>query len=328
MYVVTGGAGFIGSNIIAAMEKRGIGPIVVVDLLRNSNKWKNISKRELTEVIEPKSLFDFLNKNSNKVSAIIHMGAISSTLENDVDLLLKVNFSLSKNIWNWCTKNRVSFIYASSAATYGDGSQGFDDNGSVDYLEKLKPLNAYGWSKHLFDRRIARSIEKEELLPPQWVGLKFFNVYGPNELHKAEMASVVSKVYPFASRGEAFQLFKSHDNRFKDGGQLRDFIWVGDCVDIILWFLEHDGKSGLFNCGTGNPRSFLDLVETVYKTLEKKPLVNFIDTPESIKKNYQYYTKAEMQRLRDSGYNNPMTTLEDGIANYLNNYLNTNDQFR
>ena len=161
MYVVTGGAGFIGSNIIAEMEKRGMGPIIVADLLRENSKWKNISKRELFEVIEPESLFDFLNKYSSQVSAIIHMGAISSTLENDVDLLLKVNFGLSKDLWDWCAKNRVPFIYASSAATYGDGSKGFDDNGSVDYLEKLKPLNPYGWSKHLFDRRVARFLEEE-----------------------------------------------------------------------------------------------------------------------------------------------------------------------
>lgn len=327
MYVVTGGAGFIGSNIIAQMEKRGMGPIVVVDLLRNSNKRRNISKRELFEVIEPTGLFDFLNKYASQISAIVHMGAISSTLVNDVDLLLKVNFNLPQDLWNWCATNRVSFIYASSAATYGDGSIGFDDNSSTKYLEQLKPLNAYGWSKHLFDRRVAKSVEDQEQQPPQWVGLKFFNVYGPNEFHKGEMASVVSKVYPFASRGDTFQLFKSHDSRFQDGGQLRDFIWVGDCVDIILWFLENRGKSGLFNCGSGNPRSFLDLVEIVYRTLGKKPLVNFIDTPEKIRKNYQYYTKAEMQRLRDSGYKNSMTTLEDGIANYLNNFLNTNDQF-
>jgi ADP-L-glycero-D-manno-heptose 6-epimerase len=328
MYIVTGGAGFIGSNIVAAFEDAGLGPIVVVDRLRESDKWRNIAKRNLHDIIDPDNLDDFLAENVGAIEAVIHMGAISATTERDADKILKNNFQLSMKLWHWCTSNEVRYIYASSAATYGDGDQGFDDNGSPEFLSNLRPMNAYGWSKHLFDRRVAEMIKNDAPRPPQWAGLKFFNVYGPNEYHKGRMASVVSQVYPVAKAGEACQLFKSHRPDYEDGGQLRDFIWVGDCVDIIMWLLSNKSVSGLYNCGTGAARSFADLAKSVYVALGKNPNIEFIDTPEDIRDKYQYFTEAPMVRLREQGYDKPMTPLEDGVKAYVRQFLDQSDQYR
>ncbi len=327
LYLVTGGAGFIGSNIAAALDARGA-RVVICDRLRNGGKWRNIAKRDLSDIISPEDLPDFLDAHDGGIEAIIHMGAISATTETDADLIIETNYRLSMRLWSWCSSHSVPFIYASSAATYGDGNQGFDDDGHVDALSHLKALNPYGWSKHLFDRRIARTVARGDLSPPQWVGLKFFNVYGPNEYHKGGMQSVISQVYPQAAAGQSATLFKSHNPNYADGGQLRDFVWVGDCVDIIMWLLDNRAVSGLFNCGTGQARSFVDLVNAVYGALGKKAKIKFVPTPENIRDKYQYFTEARMDRLRAAGYDKPATSLEDGAATYVRDFLHTDDPYR
>ncbi len=327
LYLVTGGAGFIGSNIVAALDDCGA-RVVVCDRLRAENKWRNIARRDLADIIHPDDLGEFLDDNTDQIEAVIHMGAISATTETDADLIIDTNFHLSMGLWAWCAHNDAPLIYASSAATYGDGEQGFDDDASREYLASLQPLNAYGWSKNLFDRRIARMIADGTPQPPQWAGLKFFNVYGPNEYHKGGMQSVVSQVYPRAAAGEAATLFKSHNGKYDDGGQLRDFVWVGDCVDIVMWLLENPDVSGLFNCGTGQARSFLDLTHAVYAALDAEPAVTYVPTPEAIRDKYQYYTQAKMSKLRSAGYDKTATSLEDGIAQYVRDFLHTDDPYR
>ncbi len=328
MIVVTGGAGFIGSNILAALEDRGEDALVVCDRLRSNDKWRNVAKRELADIVHPEQLFEFLESNRGHVRVIFHMGAISSTTETNADLIAANNFSLSLALWTWCAANGVRFIYASSAATYGDGGQGFDDRFDIAHLARLRPLNAYGWSKHLFDRRVARKIAQHQKAPPQWVGLKFFNVYGPNEYHKGGQQSVVSQVYDHAVQDAPFHLFRSHNPAYKDGEQLRDFVWIGDCVDVMMWFLDNPEASGLFNLGTGKARSFYDLAATVYRALGRAPQIKFRDTPPAIRDKYQYFTQAEMARLRQAGYAKPFTSLEDGVTQYVQEYLHADDRYR
>jgi ADP-L-glycero-D-manno-heptose 6-epimerase len=328
MYVVTGGAGFIGSNIAAAIEERGLGKVVICDRLRDGDKWRNVAKRELTNIVHPDDLFDYLGGNEFGIRGVIHMGAISSTTEKDADKIFTNNFALSLALWKWCTTHHVQFIYASSAATYGDGTHSFVDDSNLDALAELRPLNPYGWSKHLFDRRVMRMLSNDEPKPTQWAGLKFFNVYGPNEYHKGSMQSVASKVFSDASASKTATLFKSHHADYEDGGQLRDFIWVGDCVNVVIWLLENPGVSGLFNCGTGKARSFLDLVKAVYAAMGKETDINFVPTPEEIRDKYQYFTQADMNRLRTVGYDKPFTSLEDGVAAYVNEFLASNDKYR
>jgi len=328
MIVVTGGAGFIGSNILAALEERGAGKLVVCDRLRSNDKWKNVAKRELADIVHPEQLFDFLEANRKSIEVIFHMGAISATTETDADKIAANNFSLSLALWKWCAMSNVRFIYASSAATYGDGSAGFDDDWSVEHLAKLHPLNAYGWSKNLFDRRVARKIAQGSRRPPQFAGLKFFNVYGPNEYHKGSQQSVVAQVYPHAKEGAAYQLFRSHNPKYKDGGQLRDFIWVGDVVNVMMWLLDNPQVSGIYNVGTGQARTFLDLAANVYQALGKEPKIKFQDTPLAIRDKYQYFTQANMDRLRAAGYDKPFTSLEDGVTKYVQGFLDQPDRYR
>lgn len=328
MFVVTGGAGFIGSNIVAALDARGSGPIVVCDRLRDGDKWRNLAKREIADIVHPDNLFTFLEKHRGGIDAIVHMGAVSSTTETDADLIIRTNFRLSLDLWKWCAQNQVRFIYASSAATYGDGGEGFTDDTAPQALARFRPLNAYGWSKHLFDRRVVRMIEDGTAPPPQWAGLKFFNVYGPNEYHKGTMQSVVSHIYPTAKAGKTAKLFKSHHPDYADGGQLRDFIWVGDCVDVVLWLLENPTVNGIYNCGTGKARSFADLAAAVYRALDQKARITYVPTPENIRDKYQYFTEANMDRLRAAGFDKPFTTLEDGIGTYVRQFLDATDPYR
>lgn len=333
MYVVTGGAGFIGSNIVWALEQRAKARghprrIVVVDRLRDAMKWKNIAKRELYEVILPEEMFEFLDLNASNVDAIFHMGAISSTTETDVDKIVFNNFRLSVDLWKWCTNHHVRFIYASSAATYGGGENGFADDTDLDALAKLQPLNPYGWSKHVFDRRMMRALASGEAHPPQWAGLKFFNVYGPNEYHKGSMQSVVSHVFPVADRGETAKLFKSHHPDYEDGGQMRDFIHVDDCIKVMMWLLDHERVSGLFNCGTGQARPFKDLAAAVYGALGMDAKIEYVPTPEHLRDKYQYFTEADMSKLRKAGYTAEFMSLEDGVRAYVQDYLFTDDPFR
>lgn len=328
MIVITGGAGFIGSNILAALEERGETDLVVCDRLRSGGKWRNISKHEVSDLVHPEQLFDFLGSNHEPIKAIIHMGAVSSTTETDADHISANNFSLSLALWSWCAAHDVRFIYASSAATYGDGNAGFDDDWSIGHLAKLQPLNAYGWSKHLFDRRIARKLLEGKRKPPQWAGLKFFNVYGPNEYHKGPQQSVVAQIYPHAAADAVYPLFRSHRPDYKDGEQLRDFIWINDVVDVVLWLYDNPDVNGLYNVGTGQARTFKDLASAVYRSLGKEPKIKFNDTPVAIRDKYQYFTQAKMDRLRAAGYTKPFTSLEDGVATYVNKFLAQTDQYR
>ncbi|MBL4693307.1 MAG: ADP-glyceromanno-heptose 6-epimerase [Magnetovibrio sp.] len=328
MYVVTGGAGFIGSNIVWALEQRGDSKIVVVDRMRSGDKWKNIAKRELFDVVHPDDLGEFLDRYGEAIKAVFHMGAISSTTETDADKIMDNNFRLTCDLWDWCSACGVPFIFASSAATYGGGESGFADDASIEKLAKLKPLNPYGWSKHLFDRRVARMMDRSEDKPPQWVGLKFFNVYGPNEYHKGSMQSVVSHVFPFAEKGEAASLFTSPHPDYEDGGQLRDFIYVGDCVDVMMWFLDHQDVSGLFNCGTGQARPFKDLAAAVYAALDHQVDIQYVPMPEHLRDKYQYYTQADMSKLRQAGYGAKFTSLEEGVRQYVQDFLSTDDKYR
>jgi len=328
MYIVTGGAGFIGSNIVWALEQRGYSKIVVVDRMRDGQKWKNIAKRELYDVVHPDDLPEFMEDNKTNIEAIFHMGAISSTTETDVDKIMDNNFRLSMDLWKWCIAHHVRYIYASSAATYGGGENGFVDNASIDALAPLTPLNPYGWSKQLFDRCVARSLANNEPHPPQWAGLKFFNVYGPNEYHKGSMQSVVSHVFPVATKGETAKLFQSHHPDYEDGGQLRDFVSVDDCVDVMMWLLDNPRVSGLFNCGTGQARPFKDLAAAVYTALGQEPQIEYVPTPEHLRGKYQYYTQADMSKLRAAGYDRPFISLEEGVRRYVQDFLFTDDPYR
>jgi ADP-L-glycero-D-manno-heptose 6-epimerase len=328
MYVVTGGAGFIGSNLLAALEERGDGELVVVDRLRSNDKWRNIAKREIAEIVAPERLFDFLAENRAKIKMIFHMGAISSTTETDADLIVTNNFKLSSVLFDWCVRHQVRIVYASSAATYGDGSQGFDDDFGITPLSLLQPLNAYGWSKHLFDRRLARKVAEEQAMPPQWAGLKFFNVYGPNEYHKGGQQSVAAHIHPQVVSGAPAHLFRSHNPNYEDGGQMRDFVWVGDVVSVMTWLLDHEEVNGLFNLGSGQARSFLDLANAVYRAAGKEPFIKFVDTPLAIRDKYQYFTEARMNRLKACGYEKPFASLEDGVSAYVNGFLSRPDRYR
>ncbi|HTH99231.1 MAG TPA: ADP-glyceromanno-heptose 6-epimerase, partial [Stellaceae bacterium] len=299
----------------------------VVDRLRQGEKWRNIAKREVARIIHPDRLFGFLDAHAHRIRAIFHMGAISTTTETDADLINASNVDLTLDLFAWCARHGVRLIYASSAATYGDGAQGFDDANDMAALARLRPLNAYGWSKHLVDRRIARWAADGRPMPPQWVGLKFFNVYGPNEYHKGAQQSVVAHVHRKVAAGEPAQLFRSHNPNYADGGQLRDFIWVGDVVEVMLWLLDHPAVSGLFNLGTGTARSFLDLATAVFTARGLAPDIRYIDTPEAIRAKYQYFTQAPMERLRAAGYTKPFTPLEQGITEYVTRYLATEDPY-
>lgn len=329
MIIVTGGAGFIGSNLVAGLQERGLSDIVVCDVLGSGDKWQNLAKRELRDLIPPERLFDYLQGHADAVEAVFHMGAISSTTETDVDLIIESNFSLSRQLWKWCAAHAIRFIYASSAATYGDGAAGFKDFETPAELAALRPLNPYGWSKHLFDRRISRIVaDKSEPCPPQWAGLKFFNVYGPNEYHKGSQMSVVCQRYPEVAAGAAAKLFRSYHPKYEDGGQLRDFIYVGDCVSVMLWFYDNPGVSGLYNVGTGKARSFNDLAKAVFKALNKEPKINYIDMPENLQGKYQYYTEADMSKLRAAGYDKPFAELEEGVRMFVQDYMGQDDRYR
>ncbi|RZJ98232.1 MAG: ADP-glyceromanno-heptose 6-epimerase [Brevundimonas sp.] len=328
MIVVTGGAGFIGSNIVARLAAEGRHDVVVCDRFGTADeaKWKNIANHDVADIWSPEELFERLEQHRDQVLAVIHMGAISSTTEQDVDLIVRTNFSLSRDLWAWCTQHAKRLIYASSAATYGDGDQGFDDDDTLGALAALKPLNAYGYSKRLFDEYAVRQAGRGQC-PPQWAGLKFFNVYGPNEYHKGSMKSVVAQIWPKVAAGEPVQLFKSHHPDYVDGGQLRDFVHVDDVVDIIAWLLETPAVSGVFNAGSGQARSFADLARATFAAAGREPQITYIDMPEVLRERYQYFTEARMDRLRQRGYPGQSTPLETGVRRYVE-YLARHDPHR
>ncbi|HUZ72763.1 MAG TPA: ADP-glyceromanno-heptose 6-epimerase [Stellaceae bacterium] len=328
MIVITGGAGFIGSNLAAALDERGERDLVVCDRLGSDEKWRNLAKRELAAIVPPEGLMAFLAAHAHAIETVFHMAAVSSTTERDADLVIASNFTLSLDLWRWCTATETRFIYASSAATYGDGSAGFDDDFRPEALARLRPLNAYGWSKHLFDRRIARLAASGAATPPQWAGLKFFNVFGPNEYHKGAMKSVAAQIFPRAAAGEPCRLFRSHRPGIADGGQQRDFVYVRDGVAMMLWLFDHPKVSGLFNAGTGAARSFAELAAAVYRAVGSEPRIEYVDTPPEIRGSYQYLTEARMERLRRVGYDRPATPLEDGVRDYVQSYLAADNPYR
>lgn len=327
--LVTGGAGFIGSNIVARLCEDPALDVVVCDRLRDaaSGKWRNIAKHPIADFVAPEQLFDWLAGRGAEVELIIHMGAVSSTTEQDADKIVQSNFVLSRDLWDWCAQHGKRLIYASSAATYGDGSLGFEGKDDLASLQALRPLNAYGWSKALFDLYAVREAHRGHA-PAQWAGLKFFNVYGPNEDHKDGMKSVVAQIWPRVAAGEGVKLFKSHHPEYEDGGQLRDFVYVRDAVDVIAWLSGNPAVNGVFNLGSGHARSFRDLAVATFEAVNRAPDITYIDMPEVLRGKYQYYTQADMSRLRAAGYDAPMTTLEDGVADYVAGYLNTDDPYR
>ncbi|RJF76544.1 ADP-glyceromanno-heptose 6-epimerase [Rhodopseudomonas palustris] len=326
MLLVTGGAGFIGSNIVAALNETGRSDVAVSDFLGHDGKWKNLAKRQLADFVPPSELADWLK--GRKLDAVFHMGAISETTATDGDLVMDSNFRLSLRLLDWCTESKVPFIYASSAATYGDGEQGFADDPSLPALKQLRPMNLYGWSKHLFDLALLERAAKGQKLPPQWAGLKFFNVFGPNEYHKGAMASVLAKRFDDIKAGRVVQLFKSHRDGIADGDQRRDFIYVDDVVRVMMWLFASPSVSGLFNVGTSHARSFRDLILAAYSALGTTPQIEYIDMPEQIRGSYQYFTESEGERLRAAGYNGGFTPLEEAVACYVRGYLDASDRFR
>ena len=327
--VVTGGAGFIGSNIVSRLCAEDRWDVIVCDRVENADlgKWRNIAKSSIADFWLPEELFPQLARHVDRVSAVVHMGAISSTTEMDADLILKTNFSLSRDLWDWCALNDTRFIYASSAATYGDGSAGFDDADDLASISRLQPLNAYGYSKKLFDQYAVREASRDHA-PKQWAGLKFFNVYGPNEGHKGGMKSVIAQIWPRVAAGETVSLFRSHHPDYADGGQLRDFVFVDDVVDIVDWLLCAPRISGILNAGSGQARSFLDLARATFAAAGKEERVSYIDMPEAIRERYQYFTEAKMDRVRALGFSGQSTPLEEGVRRYVEGFLSQPDPYR
>jgi ADP-L-glycero-D-manno-heptose 6-epimerase len=324
MLLVTGGAGFIGSNIVASLNEAGRTDLVVNDVLGSDGKWRNLQKRRLADIVPPADLARWLE--GRKLDAVIHMGAISETTARDGDAVIETNFRLSLRLLDWCTQTRTPFIYASSAATYGDGEAGFVDDPAE--LTTLKPMNLYGWSKHLFDLAVMDRLAKGQNLPPQWAGLKFFNVFGPNEYHKGEMMSLVTKRFDEIRAGETVKLFKSHRAGIADGEQRRDFICVDDVVSVVRWLVETPSVSGLYNVGTGQARSFRDLISACFAALGRPPKIEYVDMPMSIRNSYQYFTQASVENLRRAGYNAGFTPLEEAVKRYVVSFLDTADRYR
>ncbi len=326
MLLVTGGAGFIGSNVVASLNEAGRADIAVNDMLGNDGKWHNLASREIADFVPPADLQRWLD--GRKLDAVIHLGAISSTTVTDGEAVMENNFCLSLRLLDWCASTRTPFIYASSAATYGDGEQGYSDDWSDGTLKRLKPMNLYGWSKHLFDLAVVARGRRKEKLPPQWAGLKFFNVFGPNEYHKGEMMSLVAKRFEDAKAGKTIHLFKSHRPGIADGEQKRDFIYVDDAVAVVRWLLETPAVSGIFNVGTGTARSFRDLMTAMFTALGHKPAIDYVDMPLQIRDSYQYFTQADTNNLRSAGYNADFMPLELAVKRYVTNYLDRADRYR
>ena len=326
---VTGGAGFIGSNIAARLAEDRSLDVVVCDRLREAElgKWRNIAKHPIGDFVAPEHMFDWLEKRWRDVEVVVHMAAVSSTTEPDADKIVHSNFTLSRDLFRWCADRQRRLIYASSAATYGDGGQGFDDDNGYEALAALRPLNTYGWSKALFDIFAERQAARD-YAPPQWVGLKFFNVYGPNEEHKHSMKSVASQIWPHVRDGHGVQLFKSYRDDVPDGGQKRDFVYVRDACDVTEWLTQNPQVNGIYNLGSGQARTFEDMARAVFAAAGKNAQIDYTPMPPAIRDKYQYFTEAKMDRLRAAGYEKPMTPLEEGIDDYVRRFLSQPDPYR
>jgi ADP-L-glycero-D-manno-heptose 6-epimerase len=320
MIIVTGGAGFIGSALITALNKRQITDILVVDELGTDQKWKNLRNLSFADYVEKDDFLEMVieDKLDSSIDAVFHLGACSDTTETNSSYLIKNNYEYSKLLAQWATADNIRFIYASSAATYGDGSAGFSDD--QEKIEILSPLNMYGYSKHLFDLWARRTGLLKKI-----VGLKYFNVFGPNEYHKADMRSFCIKAFEQITSTGKVRLFKSYKPEYADGEQLRDFIYVKDAVDMTLFFYDEPQLSGLFNIGTGKARTWNDLVKAVFAAMGKEPNIEYIEMPESIRNQYQYFTEADITNLRKAGYDKQITTLEDAIKDYVQSYLQTDE---
>lgn len=321
MIVVTGAAGFIGSCLVRKLQDEGIERLIVVDDFSRPEKRKNLDSKSMLKYVNRDIFIDWLEENAKEVDFIFHLGARTDTTEFDVNIFNQLNLNYTKSIWKGCVKHAIPLVYASSAATYGLGEFGYNDDHSI--VESLKPLNPYGESKNEFDKWAL----KQELHPPFWAGMKFFNVYGPNEYHKARMASVIFHSFLQIKENGNVKLFRSHRSDFKDGMQLRDFVYVKDVIEVLYFMMIKRPQSGLYNLGTGQARAFLHLAQATFAALQIPENIDFIDTPIDIRDKYQYFTEANMTKLITAGYTKPFTSLEDGVKDYVNNYLSTNDYF-
>lgn len=322
MYILTGGAGFIGSVMLQKLNQEGISNVLVVDNLGQSDKWKNLLGKSYLDFVHKSKFLDLLydNKLGNSIKGIIHLGACSATTEKNADYLIDNNFHYTWRLAEWALSRQVRFIYASSAATYGDGVFGYSDDHAQTH--KYRPLNMYGYSKHLFDLWAIRTGNLDRM-----VGLKFFNVYGPNEYHKADMRSVIHKAYYQIKQAGQVSLFKSYRPEYGDGDQVRDFIYVNDCVDIIWWLMNNPQVNGLYNLGTGKARSWNDLVRAIFSALSIEPNIKYIEMPESLRNQYQYHTEADMKKLQAAKCPIKARSIEDGVRDYVVNYLEKELQY-
>jgi len=322
MIVVTGAAGFIGSCLVAKLNKEGFNNLLLVDDFTNEEKNKNLTDKQFINTIDRTDFLDWFEKKPNDVDFIFHIGARTDTTESNIELLNRLNLHYTQKIWEICSKNSIGMVYASSAATYGLGEFGYsDEDDSI--IEKLKPLNAYGDSKNDFDKWAL----KQSSTPPKWIGFKFFNVYGPNEFHKGRMASVIFHSFNQINQQGFVKLFRSHNPNYKDGCQLRDFVYVKDVVDVLFYAFRNSVNNGIYNLGSGKARTFLDLVNATFSALGKEPKIEFIDTPIDIRDKYQYFTEAKMDKLIHSGYHSSFASLEEGVADYVKNYLKDKNYF-
>lgn len=315
MIVVTGAAGFIGSCLVSRLNKDGLTDLILVDDFSHDEKAPNLEGKKFTEKIDRDRFIEWFSNNASKVKFVFHIGARTDTTEFDKSIFDRLNVNYSKDLWKICTSNAIPLVYASSAATYGLGEHGYSDSHEI--VEKLKPLNPYGDSKNDFDKWVL----KQDATPPNWYGLKFFNVYGPNEYHKGRMASVIMHAFGQISTSGGMKLFRSHNLDYQDGEQLRDFVYVKDVVEVCMFLHDENPASGIYNLGTGVARTFLDLANNTFKALDKEPNITFVDTPVDIRDKYQYFTEADMSKLKNAGYKIPFSTLEEGIGDYVTNYL-------
>lgn len=313
--LLTGAAGFIGSYLLGYLNKQGFKNIIIVDDFSDEDKWFNFDDKQFIEKVERDVLFDWLNTTDQNIDFVFHLGARTDTTEFDYSIHEKLNVEYSKNIWNYCVDKSIPLVYASSAATYGSGELGYEDD--HDIINKLQPLNPYGVSKNEFDKWALQQTVK----PIFWAGLKFFNVYGPNEYHKERMASMIFHGFNQIKKTGEVKLFKSHKPEFKDGEQLRDFIYVEDVAKVCIWLMQNNVASGLYNLGTGKARSFKDQITAIFTTLNKVPNIKYIDMPEDIRDKYQYFTEADMRKLETAGYKEKFYSLEEGIADYVKRFL-------